>query len=109
MVQPLKSKSHREHRGRSTCARRSATRRPERERWNADALSKVRVAPICTKIRQERGRVKFQDGAADPGATAEAALHRAAREMRIDRKDFETNGYDSNCPQCNNILKYGKV
>jgi len=88
---------------------RSVTRRPERERWSADALSKVRVVPTDNKVRQERERVKFQDGATDSGATAEAAAPRPAREMRIDRKDLETHGYDGNCPQCKHILKYGKA
>ena len=87
---------------------RSVTRRPERERWNAEALSKVRAMPTDKKTRQERERVKFQDGALEAGATAEAAPPRAAREMRIDRRDLEEHGYDGNCTQCKHILKYGK-
>jgi hypothetical protein len=88
---------------------RSVTRRPERERWDADALAKVRVIPTDGKVRQERERVRFQDGATESGATAEAAAPRPAREMRIDRKDLEEHGYDGNCPQCKHITKYGKA
>ena len=88
---------------------RSVTRRPERERWNAEALSNVRAIPTDRKTRQERERVKFQDGAVETGATAEAAPSRAAREMRIDRRDLEEHGYDGDCSQCKHILKYGKA
>ena len=84
---------------------RSVTRIPERERWNADALAKVHAMPTESKVRQERDRVKFQDGATETGATAEAAAPRAAREMRIDRKDLETHGYDGSCPQ---LLHYSE-
>ena len=88
---------------------RSVTRRPDRERWNADALCKVHAIPTDARVRQERERVKFQEGATDSGNTAEAAPLRAAREMRIDRKDLETHGYDSSCPQCKQIIMYGKA
>ena len=53
--------------------------------------------------------MKFQDGAVETGATAEAAPPRAAREMRIDRRDLEEHGYDGDCSQCKHILKYGKA
>ena len=88
-------------------AARSVTRRPERERWSAEALSRVRVMPTDGKVRIERERVRFQDGAADPSATAAAAPPRAAREMRINRDDLEEHGYDGECPQCKHIIKYG--
>ena len=88
---------------------RSITRRHERERWNAEALSKVRAMPHDSRTRQERERVKFQDVATERGATAEAAAPRAAREMRINREDLQEHGYDSECPQCKYILKYGKT
>jgi len=78
---------------------RSITRRPERERWSADALAKVRVMPHEGKVQQERERVKFQNGATESGATAESAAPRAAREMRIDKKDLDEHGYDANCIQ----------
>lgn len=90
-------------------AARSVTRRPDRERWNADALARARTVPTDGKVRQERARVKFQDVGVDRGLTAEAAAPRPAREMRIDRKDLEEHGYDSSCPQCKHILKYGKA
>lgn len=79
-------------------AARSVTRRPERERWSAEALPKVRLMPTDGKARQERERVRFQDGAAEPGATAAAAPPRAARGMRINRHDLEEHGYDEECP-----------
>ena len=43
---------------------RSVTRRPERERWSADALATVRAIPADGEVRHARERVKFQDGAA---------------------------------------------
>ena len=87
---------------------RSITRRPERERWDADALSRVRAVPSDPKMRVERDRVKFQDVAVDRHLTAEAAPPRAARGMRINKKDLEAHGYDGNCAQCKHILQYGK-
>ena len=88
---------------------RSTTRMPERERWGADALSRVRATLAGGRQGQERERVKFQDVSTDRTITAEAAAPRAAREMRINREDPEEHGYDGNCPQCKHILKYGKA
>ena len=87
---------------------RSVTRRHGRDRWDADALAKVRTTPTDGKARVERERTRFHDIAGDRGATAEAAAPRPAREMRINREDLTEYGYDADCPQCKHILKYGK-
>jgi hypothetical protein len=86
---------------------RSETRRPAQDRWDADALARVRAMPHEVKSRQERERVKFQEGAVDTSATADAAAPRPAREVRINKEDLEAHGYDGECPQCKHIIKYG--
>ena len=87
---------------------RSVTSVHQRARWNAEAPVRVRAMPRDVKSRQERERVKSQDGAHERGATAEAAPPRAAREMRINREGLEEHGFDLDCPQCKYIIKYEK-
>ena len=72
-------------------------------------LSRVRAILTDGDMRQARERVKFQGGAADQSATAEAAAPRAARETRINREHLEERGCDRNYSQCMHIIKYGKT
>ena len=57
---------------------RSITRRPESDRWHADALSRVQAIPNSPTTRKPAARVRFEDGATERGQTAEVAPPAAA-------------------------------
>ncbi len=90
-------------------AARSITRRPESERWSPEAMAGVRVMPGERRQRAQRERIRFEDGASDTRPTADAARPKPVRRMRIDKEDLDKHGYDSSCPQCQHIIKYGRA
>ena len=88
---------------------RSITRRPECDRWDPEAMARVRAVPHETRARATRERVRFSGEATDVQPTAEAAAPRLAREMRINTSDLEKYGYDADCAQCKHIIQYGRA
>ncbi len=88
---------------------RSITRRPERERWQAEALARVRETPGALKARAERPRVRFEQPASEQGPTAEGVRPAQIRRLRINKTDLDQYGYDDACAQCKNIMRYGKA
>ena len=88
---------------------RSITRRPEKDRWNPEAMALIKAIPHETQARGNRERVRFNEGATDVQPTAEAAAPKMPREMRINKDDLEKYGYDADCAQCKHIIQYGKT
>ena len=88
---------------------RSITRRPAQDRWDADMLAKVQAMPHAPRARNIGERTQLTEGATDKAPTAETALPPLPREMRITTEDLEEHGYDTNCPQCKHIIKWGRA
>ncbi len=88
---------------------RSVTRRPERDRWSADALARIQQTPMALHARQERTRVRFDQPAQAQGPTADEVRPAQARRLRINKTDLEQFGYEESCAQCKHILRYGKA
>ena len=90
------------------CTRaRAITRRPERERWNPQALADVCKLPEDTRERTEAPRKPF-DGPPEPqGPTSEVVRPAPLRRMRINKSDLVKYCFKSGCPQCEHIQRYG--
>ena len=87
---------------------RSVTRKHEGDRWCADAMSQIQTMPNDPSTRPATKRVHFADGATDAQPTADASAPAPPRDMRISKKDLDQYGYDSECPQCKQVIQYGK-
>ena len=70
---------------------RAIQRRPESERWSADALADVVATPWSLRDRPGL-RVRFHDPA-DIAAPDDAATPAGARRLRINRSDLTAHGY----------------
>ena len=92
-------------------ASRSITRRPERERWQAESLAKVHATPHDHRTRStQRRMVKFGEEAPEQGATADGARPTQLRQMRINTSDLKKyEHYDANCGQCRYLERYGRA
>ena len=88
---------------------RSVTRRPEDDRWDADALARVQRFPSASRSRQQAPRVRFADAEEVGGQDADPGRPSALRRLRINKSDLETYGYDAECPQCIHIGRYGQA
>ena len=67
---------------------RAIQRRPESERWSADALADIAATPWSTRERPET-RVIFQEPAEHGGQGAETAVPAAAGRLRINQRDLD--------------------
>jgi hypothetical protein len=91
-------------------ATRSVTRRPEAERWRADALAKISATPGKERDQARASRQKFDAPATTQGPTAEEAKPTASRRLRINMSDLKKyDHFDENCAQCRYIRQYGKA
>ncbi len=88
---------------------RSVTRRPERDRWDAEGIARINSTPEDLVERPERQRVRFEQPATEQGPTADETRPAAIRRLRINKTDLDTYGYEDSCAQCRHILKYGKA
>ena len=87
---------------------RSLSRLPEPARWSADALATIKATPWSERERPAP-EVRFQQPAADRGATADTALPTQARRFRINDKELREFGFTDGCPQCAHVQRYGKA
>ena len=87
---------------------RSMTRRSQAERWNAEALARVRVAPGTSYVPVNRGQVRFADPATATGPTAENVKASGLRKLRINQSDLDEFGYYATCPQCTHVQRHGR-
>ncbi len=89
---------------------RSITRRSESERWQPEAVAKIRDLPGAARERPQRPRVGFSEGATETGPMAEATRPTAMRRLRINMSDLRTyDHYEETCQQCKHIRRYGKA
>ena len=86
---------------------RSVTRRPEQDRWDAQALADVCQLPRDSRDRGEAARRPFDGPSEDRGPTAESTRPAPVRRMRINKSDLVRYGFHRDCPQCEHIQKYG--
>ena len=89
-------------------ASRSMTRRSQAERWNAEALARVQVAPGTSYVPANRGQVRFADQATATGPTTESVKTSALRKLRINQSDLDEFGYYASCPQCTYVQRHGR-
>ena len=94
--------------GGSVVETRSITRRPERQRWNAERLAAVQALPSHGKKRQEADRVRLPDEPRDATTPTETGKPSPIRRMRIAKVDLDRYGYNAACPQCKYIQRYGQ-
>ncbi len=90
-------------------AARSISRVPEQERWKTSGLEQLRVMPGTGYDKKKRDEVRFGDAATEVKPTADALKQAAIRRLRINQSDLAKYGYDTDCPQCKYIQRYGKA
>ncbi len=88
---------------------RSISRVPEQERWKASGLEQLRVVPGDGYDKKKRDEVRFGGAATEKGPTTEAMRQAAVRRLRINQSDLDKHGYDTSCPQCKYIQRYGRA
>ena len=89
-------------------APRSMTRRSQAERWNAEALARVRVTPDTSYTPVGRGQVRFADPPTATGPTTDVVKTSGLRKLRINQSDLDEFGYYATCPQCTHVQRHGK-
>ena len=94
--------------GSGQAASGSMTRMSNAERWNAEALARVRVAPGTSYVPVNRGQVRFADLATATAPTSENVKASSLRTLRINQSDLEEFGYYATCPQCTHVQRHGK-
>ena len=87
---------------------RSIWRRPESERWNAEALANVQATPWSLRD-QSQPAVTFREPAEHSGQGTDAAAPPASRRLRINQSDLDSHGYTEGCQQCEHIQRHGKA
>ena len=90
------------------CVRtRAVTRRPERERWDAQALADICQLPRESRDRGEAARRPFDGPAGAHGPTTEATRPAPIRRMRINKSDLAQYGFHQDCPNANTSRSTG--
>ena len=87
---------------------RSIQRKPMRDRWIAEELSKLKATPWSTRDRPDSD-VKFKEASPDDKTATEAVPPPNPRAMRLSMEDFTMFGFTPHCPQCNQMMRYHKT
>ena len=87
---------------------RTIRRVPEADRWNAEALGRVRVTPGTSYVPVNRGQVRFSDPAAEAGPTTDKVKAAGLRKLRVNQIDLDEFGYYATCPQCTHVQRHGR-
>ena len=83
------------------------SRRSVGERWDAEALARIRVAPGTGCTPKSRSQIRCRDRPAVNGPTAEAICQVALQKVRVNQSDLDEHGYTQGCPRCQSTLVYG--
>lgn len=86
---------------------RSLYRRPESERWSADALAGITATPWSERERAAP-TVAFREAAEDAGGAPAVAAPALPRAFKILKADLDTHGFTKGCPQCDHWDRYGQ-
>ena len=83
-------------------------RRPESERWDAEALANIQATP-WSLWEQAQPTVTVREPAEHSGLSADTAAPPASRRLRINQSDLDAHGYIEGCQQCEYIQRHGKA
>ena len=90
-------------------AARSMTRRSHEAMWSADALAKIRVAPVTSYVPKVRGQMRSVQDPTGGGPTIDIVEASSIRKLRVNQSALEEHGYYTTRTQRTHIQRYGRA